>query len=121
MATTDINKKDIMKNSIDKIKLVDAGVKDKYGYNTPMPLKSNSDMKNKIYYPHICLDTKEAPMLSGCDVGEEITLLIKASVVSHSVNEDENKKCEDFRLEIKQIGVVSTDKVTPNDGVNSKK
>lgn len=116
---TDSNKKEIMKNSIDKVKLVDAGVKDKYGYD--MPIKSSSDIKNKIYYPHLRLNTKEAPLLAGCDVGEEITLLVKACVTSHSVNEDENKKNEDFCLEIKKIGVVSTDKEAKDDGVGSKK
>ena len=103
------SKKDIVKGALDKIKLVDAGVKNKYGYGLEVA-KSPSSPEDKVYYPSLHLDIKEAPMLSGCDVGCEITLLVKAKVTSHSVNENSNKKNEDFCLEIREIGVVSTKK-----------
>jgi hypothetical protein len=104
----DNSKKEIMKGALEKIKLVDAGVKDKYGYLSS-PVKS-VDPKERIIYPHLNLDTKEAPILSGSEVGDCITLLIKANVTSHSLRESPQSKCEDFCLEIEKIGVVSTDK-----------
>ena len=103
----DATKKDIMKTSIDKIKLVDAGVKNKYGISSPKPV---SDYENQVSYPHLDLDTKEAPMLTGCEVGEEVTLLVKAKVTSHSLREGKDHKNENFCLEVCQIGVVSTKK-----------
>ncbi len=105
----DTTKKEIVKGALDKVKLIDAGVKDKYGYNSPSPLSSVSP-KDKVYYPHLCLDSKEAPMLTGTETGEYVTLLIKACVVSHSLDESKDKKSERFTLEIEKIGVVSTDK-----------
>ena len=48
-------------------------------------------------------------MLIGMDVGAEVTMLIKAKVTSHSLNERNNQeKREDFNLEINKIGVVET-------------
>ena len=104
----DNSKKEIIKNTLDKVKLVDAGVKSNHGMNEPCCLEKSSD--SKIYYPNLYLSSKEAPMLSGSEVGEEITLLIKTKVVSHSVRENSEKKNEDFSLEIKKIGVVSVTK-----------
>ncbi|MFA7301820.1 MAG: hypothetical protein WC069_05940 [Candidatus Shapirobacteria bacterium] len=101
-------KKEIVKSALDKIKLVDAGVKDKYGYESCGP-KLDSP-KERVYYPNISLDSREAPMLVGVDTGEKVTLLIEASVVSHSLDENRDRKNERFTLEIKKIGVVSTDK-----------
>ena len=107
----DLSKKGIMKSALDKVKLVDAGVKNKYGYG-PDSLKTSApeNPADKIYYPSLHLDTKEAPILSGMDVGTEVTLLVKACVTSHSLRESSDKKTEDFSLDIKQIGVVSTGK-----------
>ena len=103
----DTNKKGILKSALDKVKLVDAGVKNKYG-NEPCAVQSKSST-DKTYYPSLYLDSKEAPMLIGTDVGSEITLLVKAKVTSHSLNERTNSdKNENFNLEIHEIGVVET-------------
>ena len=101
----DTSKKEIVKSALDKIKLVDAGVKDKYGVLASSPVK---DLKDKVYYPHLSLDSKEAPMLTGCQTGEYVDLLIHACVVSHTLDENKDRKSERFNLEIEKIGVVST-------------
>lgn len=104
----DINKKGILKSELNKVKLVDAGVKNKYNTlsDCAVPCKTSED---KIYYPSMYLSSKEAPMLIGTDVGSEITMLVKAKVTSHSLRERANEeKCEDFNLEVHQIGVVET-------------
>jgi len=105
---TKSSKKEILKSALDKVKLVDAGVKDKYGLECCAPCPSNE--KTRMYYPSLYLDTKEAPMLVDSEVEDEITLLIKAKVTSHSLSERNNKKDENFNLEIKEIGVVSVSK-----------
>lgn len=102
------DKKDILKSAIDKVKMVDAGVKDKYG-NMESCLKP-SVSEPRVYYPNLYLDIKEAPMLSGSEVGDEVTLLIKTHITSHSKNENCDRKNENFSLEIKEIGVISTEK-----------
>jgi hypothetical protein len=104
---TNETKKGIVKSVLDKVKLVDAGVKDKYGMLSS-PVKSDSSPK--IYYPHLSLDSKEAPMLTGCETGEYVDLLIHACVVSHSLDESKDRKNERFTLEIEKIGIVTTTK-----------
>ena len=101
------SKKEIVKGALDKVKLVDAGVKDKYGCCTPM---KSVDPKDKVYYPNLYLDSKEAPVLSGSEVGDEVTLIIKGKVISHSMNSNTDSKKESYSLEIRKIGVVSTSK-----------
>lgn len=91
-----------MKGAIDKIKLVNAGVKSDYGNEMP-----SSYSKDYIHYPNLHLSTKEAPMLAGSEVGNDVTLLIKTKVVSHSMNQNSKRKNEDFCLEVREIGVVS--------------
>lgn len=105
----DTNKKEILKSALDKVKLVDAGVKNKNTLSDcAVPCKTSED---KVYYPSLYLSSKEAPMLIGMDVGAEITMLIKAKVTSHSLNERNNEeKREDFNLEINKIGIVETKK-----------
>lgn len=102
----DKSKKEIMKGVLEKVKLVDAGVKNKYGEECCA--KPTTLSEDRIYYPSLYLDSKEAPMLIGSEVEDEVTLLIKAKITSHSLREREGKKDEDFSLEIRQIGVVST-------------
>lgn len=100
------NKKEILKSAIEKVKLVDAGVKQS---NTDMPCAVSNAPKDRVYYPSIYLSSKEAPMLIGTDVGSEVTMLIKGKVTSHSLRErDGQDKHEDFNLEIREIGVVET-------------
>ena len=108
------SKKEIMKGALGKVKLVDAGVKNKYGYG-PSPVSISEDMKDKVYYPSINLSTKEAPMLTGTKVGTEVTMLVKGCITHHSLSEHKDKKCEDFCLEIKEIGIVSTDEKSNKD------
>lgn len=99
-------KKGIMKGALDKIKLVDAGVKNKYGYGPTMASKPMSE-EDRVYYPNLHLDTKEAPMLANAEVEDHVCLLVKARVMSHSLNENPDRKSESFCLEIRKIGVVS--------------
>lgn len=107
MVTKDA-KKEIVSAAIDRVKLVDAGVKNKYG--STMDCAKPVSSENRVYYPSLYLDIKEAPMLAGTDVGEEVTILVKAKITSHSLSESPDRKNENFCLEIRKIGVVSTNK-----------
>jgi len=105
------SKKGIIKEVIGKVKLVGAGIKNKYGYGSGLAKPIDVSPENKVYYPSIHLNAKEAPMLVGKDVGTEVTMIIKAVVTSHSMNESTHgngNKNEDFTLEIRKIGVVET-------------
>ena len=103
----DTNKKEILKSALDKVKLVDAGVKNKYNTDCAVPINSSSS--DKVYYPSLYLSSKEAPMLIGTDVGSEVMMLVKGKIISHSLRERNGEdKNEDFSLEIQKIGVVET-------------
>lgn len=110
-------KKEVLKGALDKIKLVDAGVKNKYD-SLPSPVKASS-YEDKISYPCLYLSADEAPMLIGCDVGCEVTLLVKTKITSHSVDENSDRKRENFNLEIHKIGVVDTIDTDDTDNKNN--
>ena len=103
------DKKEVMKSAIDKVKMVDTGVKRKELY--PGSDVSEKVRENKIIYPTLYINSMEAPVLEGCEVGCEATLIVKAEVISCSSNKDSNgKKNESYTLEIHEVGVVKSDK-----------
>ena len=97
-------KREVLKLTLDKVKLVGSGVK--HDYNTIS--KPVIDDSNKVYYPNICLSAKEAPELNGSEVGDDKTLVIKGIITSHSMNKSlkNNNNCEDYTLEIHSVGVI---------------
>ena len=102
----DVKKKETLKASLEKVALTDAGIKNKYGYGLDSPIKSIKEEKNKICYPTMYLNSKEAPDFKGCEIGEEKTVVMKVRVKSHSLSEGENHSREDFTLEILKIGLI---------------
>ena len=99
-------KKEILQIAIDKVQLSDAGVKNKYW---SLIQATKSSQKDKVSYPYLYLSTKQAPDLKGLEAGDEITLVVKACVTSHSLHDSVNNKdgkCENFDLDIKQIGII---------------
>ena len=99
-------KKEVLSMAINKVQLTDAGVK----HNFPSLMeKSSESEKDRIFYPSLYLSTKEAPDLKGAEAGDEVTLVVKAYISSHSLNDrvdDKEGKCENFSIDIKQIGVI---------------
>lgn len=95
-------KREIITSALKKVKLYDAGRKMS---NTGMPVKSS---KNEMYYPSLHLDTKQAPDLKGKEVEDIVTLVIQGKIVSHSVDENERKSDESFRIDIGKIGLMSS-------------
>lgn len=93
-------KKSIISDIIGKIKISDAG--EKYS-STPCCVESSSS-KNKVYYPSLYLDVKQAPDLKGYDVEDVVYLLIEGKIVGHNVRENSNMSKENFDIEIKKIG-----------------
>ncbi len=100
-------KKEILQIAIDKVQMSDAWIKNKYG--SLKEVCSSESEKNKIYYPNMYLSTREAPDLKGSEAWDTVTLVVKAYITSHSLNDRaDNKegKKEDFCLDIHQIGVI---------------
>lgn len=95
-------KREISLNLIKNIKLHDAGVKRKSFHDTP----SCSSSVDRINYPSLYLNVKQAPGLENHEVEESVTLVIEGKIVSHSKNErrGEDGK-ETFDIEIRKIGV----------------
>lgn len=100
----DNKKKETLKTALEKVTLTDAGVKNKYGYGLmESPVKSE---KEKIYYPCIYLNSKEAPDLKGSEIGQEKTVVMKVRVKCHSLDENEKNSNESFTLEVLSLGVI---------------
>lgn len=65
-----------------------------------------------IYYPSLYLNTKQSPDLEGKDAGEEVEMVVKGKVTSHSINSNqydgkkEAEKRETFDIQITDIGLV---------------
>lgn len=97
-------KKDILKLAVNKVVMYDAGTKpEKY---KPMPMPSSPAK----YYPCVYVDSKHAPCLKGCEVGEELTLVVKAKIVGHDASESGNHSSDNYRLEIREMGTVESKK-----------
>jgi len=93
------NKRDIL---MDKLKMHDVGEKPKK-YEGSVPCCSDRN----IYYPSLYLNVEQVPELSGKDVGDEVTFLVKGKIRSHSLNENvKSGKKETFDLDIKKMGML---------------
>ena len=62
-------------------------------------IPSNKSEKNKKYYPSESFNDEQLPGLSGKEVGDTITLTIKAVVKSVNMRDDGKGKKTDYRLE----------------------
>ena len=99
-------KKDIVKATIGSVTLHDTGkMPEKY----PSLVACTSKAKQKVYYPCLYIDSKQAPSLKGCDVDDEITLVVKAKVIGHNLNESKDYSSDEYRLEIQSLGVANSD------------
>lgn len=99
--TNDSKKIAILKGVLNKIKMQDAGIKEK---DMCSPVSSSSK-KPYIDYPNLHLNVKQASGLSNYSVNDDIVLVVKGKVVSHSKNERVGSLSkENFNIEIRQIG-----------------
>lgn len=98
-------KQEVLKKTIENIsgmKMHDAGMKLSY---PPDIVKSSSGSKNNIDYPTLYLNVKQLPELVGYDVEDDVILMIKGKITSHSKNERVGSDGrETFDITIKQIG-----------------
>ena len=65
-----------------------------------------------VNYPCLYINTKQAPSLEGKDAGEEVEMLIKGKITSHSINSNQTadgkgaNKRESFDLQITEMGLI---------------
>ena len=97
------DKRKIVSKNLSKFKMHSAGEKDRY-LSLCEPTKKG---KSKLRFPSIYLSDKQAPSLKGQDLNEEVVMLIKGKVTSHSLRESADNRSEDYSLEIEQIGSVN--------------
>lgn len=104
MAIENDKKKEVLKLSLEKVSLSSAGIKNKYNTLCESPVKKE---KNKVFYPSLYLNSREAPDLAGSEVGKELNMVLKVAVTRHELNErDGRDKDENFTLEIRKIGII---------------
>ena len=96
------SKREVVLSALSKVKMHDAGQKVKKNSDYCSPMKMPS-----VRYPSMYLNIEQAPDLKGKEVGDEVTLLIKAKINSHSLNEDDRGSKENFELDVKKIGLVN--------------
>lgn len=71
-----------------------------------------AECPSSILFPSLYLNSEQLPELTGKDVGNEITLVIKGKITSHSLRESttaDSKKAdkrENFDIQIEKIGLV---------------
>lgn len=101
MAKSD-SKRNILKMAVGEVILKDAGHKMEKGIDCgPVPMK-----KDKKWYPCLYLSTEDVPALEGRDAGTEVTIVARAFIKGHSLNDNGDKKRENFDLELRSIGIV---------------
>lgn len=103
-----LDNKDKRSLSMKGVKMHNAGVKYK---RFDSPVCSSSKSKDRIDYPTLYLSAKQAPSLVGRDVEDNITLIVKGKITSHSKNERRGSDGrENFDIEIRQIGCLTPKK-----------
>lgn len=95
-------KKKILNAIMNDVKFRDVGEKAEKG----MMLSSSKSDKNKKYYPSIYLKASQLPELSNKEAGDEIEMIVKGVIRSHTVNEREGEDSkEDFCVDMKEIAL----------------
>ena len=94
-------KRKIISKNLSNFKMHSAGEKNKYGLEASIGGK-----KSKLSFPSLYLSDKQAPSLKGHDLNEDVIMLIKGKITSHSLRESANNRSEDYSLEVRQIGPV---------------
>jgi hypothetical protein len=95
-------KRKIISKNLSSFKMQSAGEKNKYGLDSPV----KESKESKLSFPSLYLSDKQAPGLKDHDLNEDVIMLIKGKITSHSLRESADSKSEDYSLEIKQIGSI---------------
>lgn len=95
-------KRKVISKNLSNFKMHSAGEKNKYG-SLESPVRAR---ESKLSFPWLHLSDKQAPGLKGHDLNEDVIMLIKGKITSHSLRESANNRSEDYSLEIKQIGSI---------------
>ena len=99
---TNEKKQGFIKSVLGNIKMHDAGEKRKK-MDEPMVYKAPM-----VSYPSLYLNVGQAPELKGYDVDNDVTLVIKGKITSHSLSERKDGSRETWDVEIKEIGVTKS-------------
>ena len=104
------DKRSLIKKVLSNFKLTNVGRK--MEIHSGCPVESSS--KERISYPELYLNAEQLPDLAKKEVGDEIIMVVRGKVSSHSLNEnmvgDGQKKRERFEIEISEIGIVDKKK-----------
>jgi hypothetical protein len=101
------NKREYLSSVLSKIKLRSAGEKIKKFTGIPVSETSSSRMR----YPSFYLNANQCPELKNKDVSEEITMVVKGKITSHSLNQSiQGESRENWDIEVQKIGLVNKNK-----------
>ena len=83
------------------------------GYTPPKPKKGEDmcygpSMSDGVIYPSLYINSKNAPELKGYDVEDEVLLLIKGKITSHSLDERRGSNSrETWDIQINEIACLN--------------
>ena len=92
-------KREIIADVLEKVKVFNVG--EKNNYDSPCCVEKS---ESTVYYPSLYLSSEQAPFLTNYEVGDEILLVVKAELTSHSLDENKDKSKESFVIKVKEIG-----------------
>jgi hypothetical protein len=105
MALEDKDKRTVVSNILKEVKLHNAG------YTPPKPKKSElascGMYGNGVSYPSLYLNVKNAPEMKGYEAGEEVLLLVKGDITSHSLDERKDNSRETWDIQIKELACLN--------------
>lgn len=96
------NKRDIIKSLLGKIQMKDMGEKIKKAKEA---VATSADMPS-VRYPTLYLNAKQMPDLKGYEVDDKCDLVIQGRILSHTLNESDNNRRENFEIEIKKMAII---------------
>ncbi|MFA6385944.1 MAG: hypothetical protein WCW29_04335 [Candidatus Paceibacterota bacterium] len=101
-------KREVVTSATKKIVVHCAGDKKDRCCDTPICCSTNQ--QNDIYYPTLYLNNKQIPELEGFDTEDEVTLVIKGVITSHSSNKKPDSevkdKSESWDIQVNKIGLI---------------
>jgi hypothetical protein len=95
------NKRSILVDILDGLSFSDTGQK------SGLEVCCSSEKESsRVYYPSIYLSSKQLPSLTNYEVDDDIMMVVKGKIVSHSLNENTKNSEENYSIDIKEISCI---------------
>lgn len=97
-------KHSLVKAALAKVKMTNAGKKMKN-------MVVSASKPSNISYPHLYLNAEQLPDLSHYEVGDEVDIMLKGVIDSHSLDDGKHGKRESFDICVRQLACLNHPKL----------